>query len=131
LSGHISSEDGLASVEAVLLTPVLLLMIMTIVQFGLWYHADSVATAAAQDGARAARAADATADDGRVRANAVLDAAGGSIISDRVVLADRTVAEVRVEVRGSCISLVPFVHLPVHAVAESSVERFIPGGPGG
>ena len=48
-------ERGDAAVEAVLITPVLLFLIMVVIQFGLWYHASHVAEAAAQEGASAAR----------------------------------------------------------------------------
>ena len=44
--------------------PVLLLIIMSVVQFGLWYHAAAVAKAAVAEGVRAARAEGATAADG-------------------------------------------------------------------
>jgi len=128
LTGRSGHERGAATVEAVLIVPVLVLLIMTIIQFGLWYHADSLATAAAQDGARAARLPGATAADGQARAVALLEEAGPTIIQDRLVLADRNAVAVRVEVRGTCIALVPGVHLPVHAVAESSTERFVPAG---
>jgi hypothetical protein len=40
------------------------------------------------------------------------------------VTVERTADVARVEVRGTCIELVPFLHLPVHAVAESGTERF-------
>jgi Flp pilus assembly protein TadG len=65
-------EAGIATVEAVLVFPVLLLVIMVVFQFALWYHASGLATAAAQDGARAARAEGATARDGQDRANGLL-----------------------------------------------------------
>jgi Flp pilus assembly protein TadG len=125
LKGVHREEAGAATVEAVLVFPVLLLLVMVVFQFALWYHASGLATAAAQDGARAARAENATAQDGRNRANALLDQTGRSILQGRQVLVTRTLTTARVEVRGRCIPLVPGLHLPVDAVVESSTERFV------
>ena len=97
---------------------------MLIIQFALWYHASDLATAAAQDGTRAARVEGATASDGAAEANQLLDQTGRSILQGRQVVVERTTDMTRVEVRGTCIELVPFLHLPVRAVAESPTERF-------
>ncbi|MDQ6615252.1 MAG: pilus assembly protein [Actinomycetota bacterium] len=107
-----------------LVFPVLLLLIMFSIQVALWYHAASLAGAAAQDGVRAARVQGGRANDGIDRANQLLDQAGPSILEGRRVTASRTPDVARVEVRGRCIALVPLVSLPVHAVAESSTELF-------
>ena len=48
------AERGSATTEVVLLTPVLLFLIMAIIQFGLWFHAQHVAQAAADQGVRTA-----------------------------------------------------------------------------
>ena len=117
-------ESGAATLEAVLVFPVLLLLIMFCIQVALWYHAAALADAAAQDGVRAARVQGATANDGISRADQLLDQAGRTIIEGRQVTATRSAQVTRVEVRGHCIQLVPFVTLPVHAVAESSTELF-------
>ena len=117
-------EAGVSTLEAVLVFPALLLLLMLIIQFALWYHASDLATAAAQDGTRAARVQGATASDGAAEANQLLDQTGRSILQGRQVLVERTRDVTRVEVRGTCIELVPFLHLTVHAVAESPTERF-------
>ena len=117
-------EAGVSTLEAVLVFPALLLLLMLIIQFALWYHASDLATAAAQDGARAARVEGATASDGTLKANALLDQTGRSILKGRQVTVERNADVTRVEVRGTCIELVPFLHLPVHAIAESSTEQF-------
>jgi len=119
-----SGEAGVSTLEAVLVFPALLLLLMLIIQFALWYHASDLATAAAQDGTRAARVDGATASDGAAEANQLLDETGRSILQGRQVMVERTADMTRVEVRGTCIELVPFLHLPVHAVAESPTERF-------
>ena len=119
-----AAEAGFSTLEAVLLFPVLLLLLMVIIQFALWYHASDLVTAAAQDGVRAARVEGATAADGSTQANLLLDQTGRSIVQGRHVQVSRGADVARVEVRGTCIALIPFLHLPVRAVAESSTERF-------
>jgi len=117
-------DSGAATLEAVLVFPVLLLLLMFIIQVALWYHAASLADAAAQDGVRAARVEGASAADGIARANQLLDQTGPSILVGRQVSGSRTATVARVDVRGHCIEVVPFVSLPIHAVAESSTELF-------
>ena len=77
MSQRLRGERGEAVTETVLLVPVLLLLIMLVIQFGLWYHAEHVVQAAAQEGARAARAEGATAEDGRARAEQFVTTTGG------------------------------------------------------
>jgi Flp pilus assembly protein TadG len=117
-------DSGAATLEAVLVFPVLLLLVMFCIQVALWYHAAALADAAAQDGVRAARVQGGSASDGIDRANQLLDQAGPTILQGRQVSASRSPDVARVEIRGRCIELVPFVSLPVHAVAESSTEQF-------
>jgi len=120
-----SGEGGVATVEAVLVFPVVLLLLMIIFQFALWYNATELATAAAQDGARSARVVGGTSQMGIDRANSLLDTSGRSLLLDRQVSAERDVTHARVEVRAVCISLVPGLHLTVDAVADSGTEQFV------
>jgi Flp pilus assembly protein TadG len=124
-------EAGVATLQAVLVVPVLLLLLLVVFQFALWYHAEELAAAAAQDGARAARVDGGTAQDGMDRANALLDQTGRSLLQHRRVLADRSPGTARVEVHAVCISLVPGVHLAIDAVASSATERFVGRQAGG
>ena len=118
------SERGDATVEAVLATPVLLLLILTAIQFGLWYHAVHTAQAAAQEGVRAARVEGATALDGRLRAEGFMADAAPTLVDDVAVDATRDTETAHVEVRGTLHSLIPGFALPVHAEANSPIERF-------
>lgn len=52
--GRLRGDGGAATTEFVIAAPALLFSIMLIVQAGLYFHAVSVASAAAQDGARVA-----------------------------------------------------------------------------
>lgn len=117
-------ESGEASTEAVLVVPVLLLLVMLVFQFGLWYHAEHVAQAAAQEGVRSARLEGGSAEDGRRRAERFLAGAGREIVTAPVVKASRGASSAEVRVEGHAVMLVPGLRLPVRAAATSPVERF-------
>ena len=118
-----------------MLTPVLIVVIFFTVQFALLYHARHVALAAAQAGARVARATAATDPDWRQAARRksfdYIRAIGPSLIERpsavplvRVDAAGDPV-EVGVEVRGSAVHLLPFMTLQVSERSQGAVERFV------
>lgn len=121
---RLHGEEGDAVTETVILVPVLLLLIMTVVQFGLWYHAEHVVQAAAQEGVRAARAEGSTSDDGKARAEQFLAATGASIIDQPDIIVTRDAQQASVRVKGTAVSVIPGVHLDVHAEAVSPTEEF-------
>ena len=118
------AERGSATTEVVLLTPVLLFLIMAIIQFGLWFHAQHVAQAAAEQGVRTAHSNGSTVEDGRQRAEDFLDEAAPTLIGDPQVVAGRENDVASVTVDGTAVALVPGLSLTVHAEATSPVERF-------
>jgi len=124
VSQRLRGERGEAVTETVLLVPVLLLLIMLVIQFGLWYHAEHVVQAAAQEGARAARAEGATAEDGRARAEQFVTTTGGQTVGSATVTAERSPDTVTVHVTGVASMVIPGVHLSVSASATSPVEEF-------
>ena len=126
---RIRDERGDETIEAVLVTPVLLLLIMVVLQFGLWYQASHVAEAAAQQGASAARVEGATADDGRVSARQFMTAAAPALVNNVTVTATRTSETARVKVDGTLHSIVPGLTLHVRGEAQSPTERFRPETP--
>ena len=122
-----SDESGAAITEVVIITPVLLLMVMVIFHFAVWFHASHVATAAAQEGARAARLEGGTDAAGLAKANDFLDAVGSKIIINRTVkppTRDLRAGTVRVEVTGDAYPVIPRLLLPVRAVSQSPIEQF-------
>src|SRR5689334_14542308 len=70
-------ERGQALVEAAVAFPLLLMMAIALVQFGLYAHASHVVMAAAQEGARVAAAEDGGLHAGVAQAQAVLQAGLG------------------------------------------------------
>jgi Flp pilus assembly protein TadG len=121
-------ERGLASVELVVVTPVLLSLILLVVQVGLYFHASHVALAAAEEGARSARALHGSAAAGQARARRFVDDLGNGLIRTPVVTASRSQTTARVEVRGQVAGVFPGLQLVVNRSVESPVERFVPGG---
>jgi Flp pilus assembly protein TadG len=124
----VRDERGSTTTEVVLLVPVLLLLVMVVVQFGLWFHAQHVAQAAADEGARAAKVEGRTSSDGAAQANAFLDQAASGLFDDRTVDANRTAQLSTVTVGGHVVGVVPGLHLAVRAQATDPVERFRPDG---
>lgn len=119
-----ADEQGAATAELVLVTPLLLFMILLVVQFGLWFHASHVASAAAQEGARAARVEGSSAGAGQDRAEALLDSLGRRLVLERLVTSTRDGDVARVEVAGVAPQVVPGLRLPISAESEAPVEEF-------
>jgi Flp pilus assembly protein TadG len=119
-----ADERGESATEMVLAVPVLMLLVFLVIQFGLWYHANHVAEAAAQEGVRAARVVDGSAAAGQARAAEFMGEAAPSLVRGTVVVATRTDEQAAVEVTGELQSIVPGLRLPVRAEARSPVERF-------
>ena len=124
MARRLDRDRGSATTEAVLLTPVLLFLVMLVIQFGLWYHAQHVAQAAAQEGVRSARVEGSTADTGRTRAVDFLAGAGPTIVEDPVVTATRDAETATVTVHGHSVTVVPGFSFAIDATATSPVERF-------
>jgi Flp pilus assembly protein TadG len=117
-------DRGEAVTETVIVVPALILLIMVVIQFGLWYHAQHVVQAAAQEGARAARAEGATANDGLERAMAFVAQVGGDSVNGAEVTSDRSADGVTVRVTGTAPAVVPGLRLGVRAAAVSPLEEF-------
>ena len=120
------SDAGFSALEMVIVFPVTLFIIFGIIQFGIWYHANDVAQAAAQEAVRSASAYQATQIEGTQAADQVLtEDANGLIIHTRVICS-RGRAVVTATVTGDALQVVPFISLPVKATAIAPVEAFLP-----
>ncbi len=118
-------DRGSVTLEVSILAPVLLLVVFTIIQVGLWSYARSLALGAAQEGVAAGRAYRAPAEAGRVRAQAFLEATAGDSLLASAVTSSATAGGLRVEVTGRALSVLPGVPgLPVRQYAEGPIERF-------
>lgn len=107
-----------------ILLPALFAIMFLGVQAALYYHARTVAIAAAQEGARAAGAEHAAAADGVGAARSYLEDAGGqSILEHPRVSADRTPVTATVTITGTSLSVIPGWTPSVRQSASVTVER--------
>jgi Flp pilus assembly protein TadG len=126
VTGSGDRERGVSTVELTVLMPILLFWLMLIVQFGLWYHAKQVVTAAANQAVDTSRLPDGTERAGRADADAVLAATGA--VQHPNVHVRRTATTVTAEVRADAPQLVPGIGWRVTARVVAPVERFVPEG---
>jgi hypothetical protein len=112
--------------EVALAAPLLMLILLTIVQFALWSHATHIAQAAATEGLAAVRLDTGTAADGETRALETITQLGDGPLRNAAAHATRGADQARVEVTGVTATVIPFLRLPVHAQAAGPTEHFIP-----
>ncbi|HEX4126601.1 MAG TPA: TadE family protein [Acidimicrobiales bacterium] len=117
-------ERGAVSAELVIATPLLLLLIMGVIQFALWQHAEHIATAVAQQGVAVGRLQGESASAGQQQAQTVLKQLGSSVLVDSNITAARTDATTTVTVTGHAESIVGLFSLPVKAVATGPTEVY-------
>ncbi|MFF3765773.1 TadE family protein [Streptomyces sp. NPDC001922] len=129
--GRTGRDRGMTAIEFVLLTPVLFFMIFASVQFALYFFADHVAQAAAQAGAREARA-EADENPGGWRGKATskaqgyIDQLGPQLLTSPAVKAVQSEQNmVGVEIEADVPSVFPGLNLTVHAQSQGPVERFV------
>lgn len=127
-------ERGSVALELAVVAPVLMLLVIGLLQFALWYHAQSVVQTAAQEGARVAAAEEGTAEAGRTRALKVLHDGLGSAPESQDAVASLDPDAAHVVVTAEMPGLLPIPGLRSFTLSsESSAfrERFRPatGGP--
>jgi Flp pilus assembly protein TadG len=121
-------ETGSGTASFVVLFPVLLVMFMALVQWGLYFHAQSLVDAAAQDANRATQDAGGTTEDGRAVAEQLLaDATRSGLLDQLDLTIDDTNGTVHTSIRASVRSLVPLpgFDLTVEGVSNGAKEQFI------
>jgi Flp pilus assembly protein TadG len=93
------SDRGSLSLEVAILMPMVLLIVFGVVQGAVWYHARTVATAAANEAAAAARAENASTGQGSAAAQTVLSR-NSDVLRDSNVSVSRDANTVTVTVTG-------------------------------
>ncbi len=119
---RVLGEHGAVAAELVIATPLLLLLIMGVIQFALWQHAEHVAEAAAQQALSVGRLQGETAAAGQAEAETVLAQLGSGVLVGPVVHATRGATVTTVVVSGHAESVVGLFTLPVRAVAAGPTE---------
>lgn len=120
------SERGSASVELVILFPAVLLIVTALIQYALWFHARSLALAAAQEGVGIARGYGATPAQGQATALRFVAAHGADTLLGPAASATTAGAgQVRMVVTGRSLSVIPGIDgASVRQSATAPVERF-------
>ncbi|GAA1761498.1 hypothetical protein GCM10009795_004930 [Nocardioides hankookensis] len=117
-------ERGSVSIQLVILLPALFAVLFVGMQAALYYHARTVAIAAAQEGARAAGAERGREADGVDAANDFIAEAGGhDVLSGSSANASRTATQATVTVSGFSLSVIPGWHVRITQSATVPAER--------
>lgn len=123
-------QRGSASVQLVILLPALFAIMFLGLQAALYYHARTVAIAAAQEGARAAGAENSRPQDGVIAASSFIATAGGDdVLQSANATVDRSTKTATVTVRGFSLTVIPGWHPAIVQSASVPVER-LTGPPG-
>lgn len=120
MPGRLRDERGEGLIDSLFVLGLLALTVTLTIQVFAYAHAGSVATAAAQDGARTAATNGPTA--GQERAQAILTAAGGTG-RDLHATAREGTNRVAVDVRGSAPRVFPVSLLLPSVEATASLPR--------
>ncbi len=124
---RLSGERGAASVELAVTFPVVLLLVMTLIQAALWFHARSIALGAAQEGAREGRVQPASTARAETAAEGFLDQTASDLLTGRDVTVSGSPSSIAVTVTGSSLSLFPGLSgWSVAQTAVGPVERPTP-----
>ncbi len=122
--GRRRGERGSVSIELVIILPTLFAVMFLGMQAALYYHARTVAIAAAQEGARAAGGEQGKTSDGIAAATSFVDDAGGDdVLIGASASANRTATVATVTVEGQSLSVIPGWSPVVRQSATVPVER--------
>jgi Flp pilus assembly protein TadG len=117
-------ERGSSSIQMVMLMPALFSIMFLGMQGALYYHARTVAIAAAQEGARAAGTQNGTAAEGVSAASSfVSDAGGKDVLPGAHMTGGRSATTATVTVTGTSLSVIPGWSPAVSQSASVPVER--------
>ncbi|MCB2178203.1 MAG: pilus assembly protein [Actinomycetales bacterium] len=118
-----SGDRGSTSLEIAIVFPVLLVLITAVIQYGLWFHARSVALTAAEEGVTAARTTGAPAGAGTDRALTFVAEHASASLLDPTAHQTATPTEVTVTVTGRSLAVLPGLAMAVTGTASGPVER--------
>jgi Flp pilus assembly protein TadG len=108
--------------------PLLLMLVLLIVQFGVWAHTTHVAHATATEALAAARLDNGSAAEGKRRAHQVRARIGRRLLSGATITVTRNADAAQVDISGAAprVIPVPFLTFPIHVTVSGAVERFRP-----
>jgi Flp pilus assembly protein TadG len=100
------------TLELAILFPVVLLLMFTVVQLALHFHARNIAHAAASEAVIAGSTTTGTVGDASAAGQGFIDRAGSGLLLEAEVQVERTPSTVTVTVRGRSAAVVPAFPLP-------------------
>jgi Flp pilus assembly protein TadG len=122
-------DDGIATLEFVLVTPALIFLIFVVIQFALWYVARHVVLAAAQEGGRASRdagqtTAQAEANGQRAALSYVRQIGPGALQGSPGAAVTIAGDVATVTVTGTAASVIPGLTLTIRETSTGAIEKF-------
>jgi len=117
-------DDGSSIIEAVIVVPVAMLLLLIAVQFALWAHASHVVQLAASEGDRAARSLGGGTSAGVAVARSVAEGPGSDVSTVAVETSVLPGDTESVRISGSALSVLPGLSLPVSAIAVGPIQQF-------
>lgn len=121
---RLRDDRGQASTELAVLALVVLMLVFTSIQVGLYFHARKVAQSAARQGVEAGRRIGSSPGDGVAQAEDFVSRYGNSVRGAHVSSTGSTAGRIRITVTGSVATLVPGLDLNVSQYAEAPNERW-------
>lgn len=116
------NDRGSASIQIMIIMPIVMTMLMTIIQLAMYYHAEHVTAAAAAQAVATAGADGGSRDDGRAEAERILHDTATGLLQHPTIDVQRDGDQAVVHISGQVTSLVPFLHLTATATARGPVE---------
>jgi hypothetical protein len=110
------------------MTPLLVLLVVGTVQFGVWLHATHTAQAIAAQALQDTRVSQGSVAAGREQAEALMTAAGRRVILHPSVEVVRDAQRARVAIHGQAQQVLPFLSAPVTVSVSGPVERLTTAG---
>ena len=102
-----------------LAVPMIGVLVVSVFQIALLWHAHNIVEAAAQEGSQAAAVINRTCTDGVTTANDMADRLGGAYVN-AISVTCQPGPTVTVTVVGQALSMVPGLHFPVRASADAA-----------
>lgn len=122
---RLRDDRGSSTVEFVIAAAVMVMLLLVIVQVGVYFHLRAVAHTAARHGLDEVRVVDGTPAEAVAATNDFLDQSGTSI-ENRSVTADRTDTAATVRVTGTVVTIIPGLQLNLDVTVDAPTERITP-----
>lgn len=110
--------------EVAVLLPLMMLLLMAVVQLGLWFHTRAVMTTAAQKAVEATRVDNGSTAEGEQAADEFLTHA--QALRDADVEVERGPETASVSISGNVVSLMFGASIPISVTVDAPVERQVP-----